>query len=439
MEDSLTTRGEYMSYEDRKQQRLKKRKIRNIIIISIFLLMVGRTAYGYIIKNPKTILPIEEEYIVSIDAQSVIIMDETVYDLEGSMIINPNIEEGKKVPQGFQIGKSNIVKDITSLNEELEEINRAIDLLEEKNQEAQVFNEDKGNLASTQESLIDEIQKRINNQDYSGVGDLKNQIIFTDEKLSDVSVENTLLGQSLENLNSRKDSIIAEINNNSINYYTQEAGVISFLVDDYENIYIPKEFENYTYNKLEIPKTSKDKKSEKEEDKTLTKYKIINNFNWYLAIKIDNIKDMVNYEVYDSIYLKIDDIDRELVGNIVAINESNAKAVYIVKFNSYLYDYYDLRFPTVEIMLNRQDVYQIPSKSIVEKDEQKGVYIKEFNGIVRFRPIQIIDEKDNYTFISKGNESRQINLDSENPVRTISLYDEILINPLNFNEGEILN
>lgn len=428
-----------MSYEDRKQQRLKKRQIRNIFIVGIFMLMIGRTAYGFIIKNPKTILPKEDQYIISMKAQSVLIKDETVHDVNGDMIINPDIEEGKKVSQGFQVGRSNIVKDIGSLDEELEEINKAIDLLNIKNEGSEIFNEDKESLASTQESLIKEIQERIKEKDYSGIGDLRNQILFTDGKLSDVSMDNTLLGQSLENLNSRKDIILGEINNKSINYYTQEAGVISFIIDGYENIYVPKEFENYTYDILQVPEISKNKKPDKEEDKALNKYKIINNFNWYLAIKIDNIKDVQAYKLYDSIYLKIDDIDRELVGNIVAINDSNSKAVYIVRFNSYLYDYYDLRFPTVEILLKRQDAFLIPSKSIIDKDGQKGVYIKEFNGIVRFRPIEIIDEKDNYTFISKGNESRLINLDSENPVRTISLYDEILLNPLNFKEGEILN
>lgn len=418
MDVSLTTRGECMSYENRKQQRLIKKKIRNTIIASIFILMIGRTVYSYVIKNPKTKLPIEEEYIVSFDAQSVVIMDETVYDLDGGIITNPNIEEGKKVPLGHQIGKSNIAKDISSLNEELEEINRAIELLEKKNQEVEVFSEDKENLASAKESLINEIQNRINNQDYSGVEDIKNQILFTDDKLSDVSLDNTLLGQSLDNLNSRRDSIVSEINDNSINYYTQEAGVISFLIDGYESVYVPKEFENYTYDKLEIPKMAKDEKSRKEEGKILNKYKIISNFNWYLAIKIDNLKETVDYELYDPIRLKIADIDRELVGNIIAINESNNKAVYIVKFSSYLYDYYDLRFPNVEIMLSNQDVYQIPTKAIIEKDGQKGVYIKEFNGIVKFRPIEIVVEKDNYTFVSMGNESRQINLDSDNLVKT---------------------
>lgn len=427
-----------MSYEVRKQQRQRKRKISNIIIISIFLLVMAKTAYGIIVKNPKTILAKEEQYIVSFMSQSVLIKDEKVYDIDGNIEFNPNIEEGKRVSKGYEVGKVNIVQNIGSLNEELEEINTAIDLLNKKNEESEVFSTDKDSLEITQGSLIEEIKKKINEKDYSGISELKNHILISDEKLRDVSMDKTLLGISLENLGSRRDSIIYEINSNSIKYYTQEAGVISFKIDEYENIYVPKEFDNYTYDRIEIPEV-KNNIITQNEDKVLNKYKIINNFDWYLAIKIDNIKDVSSYELNNSIYLKVADIDRELVGNIIAINYTKDKAILIVKFNSYLHDYYDLRFPNVEVFLERQDVFLIPTKSITENDGQKGVYIKEFNGIVRFRPVEILEEKDDQTLISKGDENRFINLSLDKPVRTISLYDEILINPNNFNEGEILN
>lgn len=428
-----------MTYEDRKKQRTRKRKIRNIIIIGVFLLLLARSAYGIIAKNPKTELPKEEEYFVSLKTQSVIIKDEKVYEIDGSLEPNPAVEEGKKVSSGFELGKANIVKDISSLNEELEELNKSIDLLSEKNAESELFVADMESLESSQENLINEIQTKINTKDYSAINDLKYQIIFNDDKLKDVSMDDTLLSQSLESLKSRRDEVVNEINSNSISYYTQEAGVISFEIDGYENVYVPKEFENYTYDKLETHQTNSKEKAVEKEDKSINSYKIIDNFNWYLAIKVDNMKDMESYELGDLINLIVADNNRELSGRIIAINETNEKAVYIVEFNSYLYDYYDLRFPSVEILLKRQNAYLIPTKSIIDSNGQKGVYIKEFNGIVRFRPIEIFGEKDdNHTYISKGDVNRYINLDSENPVKTISLYDEILTNPWNFDEGEIL-
>lgn len=424
-----------MSYEDRKQERRKKRKVRNIIIIAILLLVMGRTVYGIIIKNPKTSLPQEGEYSVSIVTQSLLLMNENVYDFNGNIELNPNIEEGKRISQGFDIGKSNLVQNISSLNEELEEINLAIELLSEKNQESDLFTKDKENFESTQESLIEDIQKRINEKDYSAISVLRRQIVDTDEKLSDVSMDNTLLGISLENLQARRETVVSELNKKSLNHYSQESGLISFKIDGYESIYRPQEFENYTYDRIQISNNE----SEGEEDKSFNKYKIINNFKWYLAIKVDNIKDMPAYELNNIMYLKVENIDRELVGKIIAINVTGNKAVFIVEFSSYLHEYYDLRFPKVEIIVKRQDSYLIPTKAIIDNNGEKGVYIKEFNGIVRFRPIEILDENGDVTLISRGDENRYINIDSDKSVRTISLYDEILLNPKNFIEGEILN
>ncbi len=427
-----------MTYEEKKNMRIKKRKIRNAIIVSIFCLLLARSAYGIIANNPKTTLPKDEDYIISMKAQGVLIMDENVYEIDGNIELNPNIQEGKRLSQGYEIGRSDIAKDLSIIKEELEEIDRAIETLEAKNNESSLFTNDKETLEFSQEALIEKIQKRINEKNYGEVIHLKNQILFYDDKLSDLSMDNTLLSQSLESLKARKTTIIDEINTNSLNYYSQESGVISFEIDGFENLFLAKEFENYTYDKLEIEDSNKNKSGE-EVDKPIDKFKIINNFNWYLAIKIDNVKDMKSYEIGDSINLTIEDNDRGLIGSIIAINESGARAVYIVKFNSYLYDYYNIRFPATDILLKKEAAYLIPTKSIIENDGQKGVYIKEFNGIVRFRPVEILDQKEDFTFISKGDQSRYIYKDSDEPVRTISLYDEIIINPHSFNDGDIIN
>lgn len=427
-----------MAYEGRRKQK-RRRKIRNFIFISIFILLIARSAYGTIAKNPKTILAVEEQYIVSMKADSVIIKDESIYDIDGSFELNSDIKEGKRLSQGFEVGKASIVKDIHSLNEELEELNNAIDLLSNKNAESELFSSDKADLIISQDDLVRKIQTKINERDYLGIGELKSQILFNDGKLRDVSMDDTLLSQSLESLNARRDTIVSEINNNSVSYYTQVSGVISFEIDGYEKTYVPKGFENYTYEKLQIPESKESENIRENEDKPYKAYKIINNFTWYLGIKVDDLKAMESFKLGDFINLKIADNNRELAGKIISINEDDEKGVYIVQFSSYLFDYYKLRFSTAEILLIKEDVYLVPTKSIINYNGQNGVYIKEFNGIIRFKPIEILGEKDVYTYISKGDINRYIDLGLENPVKTISLYDEIVVNPWNYNEGDIIN
>ena len=191
------------------------------------------------------------------------------------------------------------------------------------------------------------------------------------------------------------------MNKNKVNYYSQDAGILSFEIDGYEKLYIPREFENYTYDRLQIPEDYESPLAGGGLDRSLNKFKIINNLDWYLAIKIENPKVLDAHEPGDRLYIKVEDIDRELAGNIVAINKSNKKAVCVVRFNSYLMDYYRLRFPNVEIVLSRQDAYSIPAKSIFDNEGQKGVYIKEFNGIVKFKPVIILGQKGDITYVSR--------------------------------------
>lgn len=427
-----------MSYEERKQRRLRRKKRRNLFVLSIFVLLVARSAYGILVKNPKTVLPKAEEYRDVITAQAVLIMDENLVETNGDLRLESDMEEGMRISKGHKIGVADIVSNIASLNEELEEINRAISILEDRNQDPNIFQGDIESLEASQDELIREIQEKINNKDYSGLEELKAKIAHNDDKLEDVSRENTLLAQSIRSLNDRKNIILEQMNKNKVNYYSQDAGILSFEIDGYEKLYIPREFENYTYDRLQIPEDYEAPLAGGGLDRSLNKFKIINNFDWYLAIKIENPKVLDAHEPGDRLYIKVEDIDRELAGNIVAINKSNKKAVCVVRFNSYLMDYYRLRFPNVEIVLSRQDAYSIPAKSIFDNEGQKGVYIKEFNGIVKFKPVIILGQKGDITYVSKGDDKGQIKIKDDLLANTISLYDEILLNPSSYTEGEIL-
>lgn len=251
----------------------------------------------------------------------------------------------------------------------------------------------------------------------------------------------TLLNQSLDNLNKRKEEIEKDIKSNNINYYSSNGGIVSFNIDGYEEVYYPKEFENYTYDKIDI--LEKDKKNEKPKvDVSVGDplFKIIDNFEWYMAIKIEDLKDIKSFEKGQSITLFMDETKKEIKGKILSINITKNKAVMVIKFTTLFHEYYDYRFSTVEIVKYKKEGLKIPSKAIVEKDGIKGVYIKEISGIVKFRPIKVLGEDDKYTYVQKGDNRGFIKLEDEkNPIKTITLYDEIFLNTMNIKEGQILD
>ncbi len=101
---------------------------------------------------------------------------------------------------------------------------------------------------------------------------------------------------------------------------------------------------------------------------------------------------------------------------------------------------YDERFVNFDIIKYKHNGYKIPTKAIVEKDGIKGVYIKEISGIVKFKPVEIIKEEDKFVYVSSGeNNTIVIKGGQDKPVKTITVFDEILLNTKGVKEGIIVH
>ena len=159
-----------------------------------------------------------------------------------------------------------------------------------------------------------------------------------------------------------------------------------------------------------------------------------------MIIKLENIKDVSSYKEGDSILLTGDEIDGELKGYIKKINREKNKGLILCRFNSDFHNYYDKRYIEVNIIKYKHDSFKIPTKSIVEKDGIKGVYIKDISGIIKFKPIEILKEEAKITFIKSGDKNNKIKVKgSDESIKTVTTFDEILLNTINIQEGMIIN
>ena len=166
-------------------------------------------------------------------------------------------------------------------------------------------------------------------------------------------------------------------------------------------------------------------------------FKIIDNFQWYMAIKIEDKKDIEEYVIGQSMKIELEN-GTELNGTITTINFTGPSAVVVLRFNTYLHNDYKLRHSSVNLIHSKKEGFKIPSKIITERDGLKGVYIKEINGIVKFKPIKVIGEEGESTFIDKGDSNGYIELVEGEPIKTITLFDEMFVDPSSVIEGEIL-
>lgn len=431
-----------MGQKERKKRRIRKKRFKLIFVVFIFTYLFFRSVPSLFAIGPKTKLP--ERYTIEnkIKTEAIIVKKEQVYEADGKGKIKLFVSEGERVPVGRKVAELTLLGDTSTLKQRLKEVDDKIDLLTQTKKENKL-NNDEADIDEKADGVIGDIQSNIVKGNYYDAAILKDKLLVYSDKQSDIADDNTLINQSLDNLAKQRENIVSQISNNTINYFSNESGIVSFKIDGYESIYSFNNKDNYRYSDFKEWSNEQNQKiisNDNNIDVGESMFKVIDNFEWYMIIKIDSIKDIASYEEGDKIHLIGGDVIGELKGNIQKINTDGDRGTFICRFNNDFNYYYDKRHIDIEVIEYRQDGFKIPKKSVIELNGINGVYIKDISGIIRFRPIEILSKDEDFAYISLGDENNKIAVGKKKElVRTIRQFDEIILNPRNVEEGMIIN
>lgn len=430
-----------MSRKEGEQKKGKKNFWRITLTILIFGYLFFRTVPSLFAMAFKVVLPESITVEEKIEAEAIVIKKENLYKAEGNGNVKIVNNEGDRIAKGTEICKILLVNENSTLKQEAEELDKKIETLKSVEKEKDIIKGDGEKLEENIENIINNIQKKINEEQYDEVEVLREKLNLYYGKQKDFSGENHLISQSIESLEEKRDALNKQHLDNTINYYANEAGIISYKIDGYEEIYSFNSKDNYNYSDFKLgnnkPISIQNGDSVNAGEPI---FKIVDNFEWYIVLKIENLKDINSYEEGDSIFISSKDIGEEFKGTIIKINKNGSKGTILAKFNTGFHKIYDKRFLNLDIIKYKHDGFKIPKKSIVEKDGVKGVYIKDISGIIKFKPIELIKEEDKFAYVGSGDSNNNIVLEGkDNPIKTITIFDEILINTKNIKEGIIIN
>lgn len=429
-----------MTKEDRDRRRKKRRKLRLFLISFVLIYLVFRSVPVLYASNLKTTL-IEEGFIEeTICMNGLIVKNEKVYRSQGDGKINILIDEGERVKVGTKITEIILNNDQSVLTTKLNEINEKINTIEKINEESK-SKSDSEKANQNVESLLEMIQRSIISEDYGQVNDLKEQLYNSMGKKTTVSGDNTLANKSLDQLKEEREKLKKEIKNNTINYFSQEAGIVSFQIDGLEEVLNGNNINKYTFD--DIIKAEEKSKSIKDNDSVNVGesiFKIMDNYCWYLISYIED-KEKINFlDKGDYITLVLNDHDNRLKGRVIKINKKKGQAFVIFKFDSHFHEYYNLRNVDVKLIKSSNEGLKIPQKAICEKEGISGVYIKDTSGVIKFKPINILGNNDDFAIVSKGDSNSYISIKgSDKKVKTVKLFDEILLSGGKIKEGSIVD
>lgn len=424
----------------KKRDRKKKFRIGLISIVGLYLILRLLPVFSISEYKTETVENGTIEELIS--SKAIVLKDEVVYKAEFQGNITYFKQEGEKIGCGVQIAKIDRTEN-SSLMDELNEIEKQIEILTDSSSNIDINNNDKNKSVNTIDEIISNLQNSILDGDFEEAYSYKNNLLASISKHKQVTGQNNLMSQSLDYLLKKKDEILNSIEESSILNYSSKSGIISYEIDGLEGVFSVDKIAEYDINDYRIIDENRvDLFNKKEVKYGEPIYKIIDNFEWYMMTVVDTLS-LDKLEEGKVIHIKINDSDRSAKARIVKLDNNGEKSLVILKLTDYFHEYYNERYIDIHIVKEIFEGLLVPNTAIVEKDGIKGVYIKDISGIVKFRPIKILASDNTHTVVSEGEGlNKQIDImvnGEEQKSKTIRLYDEVFIDGSKIKEGLIAN
>ena len=410
----------------KEKTKAKGKLLSKLLLILIIILVVIYIAYRVInlLISPTDVSIVENGFISSEEsATGYVIRDEKVVKGENYQNGIYQIKtEGERVAKGdyiFRYYGNNEEK----LNENIKELNNKIQ--EAMEGQTDLFSSRDINAIESQiENEIEGLKYKNNIQE---INENKKDIDTYITKKSKIAGELSKAGSYINGLIKEKEEYEAELKKNSEYIKAPISGVISYRVDNLEEILTPDSFNNLNkemLDELEI-KTGQIVTTSNQ------MAKVINNYECYIAT-LTNSDDAKKAKVGDKVSLRLSTQD-EIKATIEYLNNQDDGSILIVfKISECVEKLIDYRKISFDIIWWKYEGLKIPKSAIIYNNGLSYV-VRNRAGYYNKILVKILKESDNYCIVgtyayddlkSMGYDNTDIN-----NMRKISIYDEVVINP----------
>lgn len=211
--------------------------------------------------------------------------------------------------------------------------------------------------------------------------------------------------------------------------YSNCSGFVSYHIDGIENINIDviKRMDDKDFDYLFNEETYENSQG----------IKIIDSYIWHLIVDVDD----TIYDTYmenDNIRIQIDNgVNNYIDTSLIAKLETENHSILVLKSDNFIHEFLNQRKLDINIIAIQEEAYKIPNTALTQKDGVIGVFVKEYYGVIGFRPVEIIDTDDNFIYVNLGDKNGNIVINEENK-KTIDGHSEIILDPQSVEYGSII-
>ena len=412
--------------ENRKKKKKFKLNIKLVIASIIALILIICLVYNVIalFVNPTDTFMIENGEISSTD-QSVgyIIREEKLF--QGNNYKNGIYQiksEGERVAKGDAIfryytnNEQNLVEKIADLDIQIQD---AI----EQNQ-SNIYSSD---ITAIDGQIEEKLKKVSQINKVSQIAEYKKQISEALTKKAKLTGELSPAGSYIKELISKRSEYERQLNSGSEHIEATISGVVSYRVDGLEEILSENNIKELTQDTLKglKVKTNETIPSSNESGK------IINNYYCYIATLTDD-EEVKNVKVNDTIKVVLSTGD-EVKAKIYQISEQESgDTLLVLRITECVEKLISYRKISLDIIWWSASGLKVPNSSIIEENG-KNYIIRKRVGYQDNILVKVLKESENYSIVENYTslELKELGYSTTEiaNMRSISLYDEILLNP----------
>lgn len=403
-----------------KQQNKKIYKIFIVAIVGIIVIYLIAMIYS-LIKEPTNIFVVENGKLsLEEDAIGYIIREETV--LKGNNYKNGIvriISEGERVQAGASIFRY-YSKNEEDLIKKIEELD--IKINEAMQKETGIFPSDIKVLNSKIEEKLNEIYQE---NDLAKIAVIKKDMEEAISKKATITGEQSASGSYVKKLINERAEYEHQLNSGTEDVKSEKAGLVSYKVDGLENVLTTTDFSNLSSKLLNDLNLKTGQTIETSDECG----KVINNFKFHIATVLKSEKSK-EVKVGDSVKIRLSS-QIELSCKVSHIIEEDGARVIIFETRNYSEELISYRKISVDVIWWNDEGLKIPNSAIIQEGELCYV-IRNRAGYLDKILVKVLRQNENYSIVDEydTDELKELGFSQSEIInmKTISIYDEILVN-----------
>lgn len=403
------------------------------ILIAVFAVMYIRNQSVNLLSAP---LDYDVAYAVSgeqsVEAECIIIRNETVLTSPYAGVILPAVDDGKRVAKGKEAVRVYSNSNDIETENRIRAINKQIDVLENSKINTATVETKPDRIDDEIDLLVEEAVVSVSKNDLSGALAVKDDLLIEMNKRWQYSATDADFQKKIDSLNAAKNSLRASLGNVGYVITTPVAGYYYSDVDGYETLFSSEKIAglsldtfNEMLNTAPIEYTGN------------ICGKLVTDHLWYAVCKMPT-EYAYYFDVgksYDVDFTFSDSavISMELMSKIEENGKNEAVLVFV---SSVLPDDFEyIRKQQIRLVYKSYSGLRIPKEAVRVVNGVKGVYVSGGTS-VRFkliREIHSVDDyyivdmnKDNYPLVEKNKEITEDGIEKITYYPVVSLYDRVI-------------